>query len=322
MKTTLKVLAFGLVVLVVAAGVFYAWASFRSLSLMSRTVETHVVDFPIPFPLTDAEIAELPSPELADSVALARAIERGAHLINSRYICTECHGANLGGGVMIDAPAIGTLLGPNITGGFGSRVWEYDASDWDRAVRHGVSPAGLPLVMPAEDFQLMSDQELSDIVSYIKSLPPVENEVARPTFGPLGKVLLALGQIRAAADMIPSHTTPHAVVPPVSEATVEFGRHLAGICSGCHRADFSGGPIPGGDPSWPPARNLTPHESALGSWTYADFTRALREGRRPDGSDLLPPMAGLVAYTRNMSDTEIEAMWNYLRTVPAVPVVE
>jgi mono/diheme cytochrome c family protein len=322
LKTALKILASVLLLLVVAAWVFYAWASFRTVSLMSRTIETHVADFPIPFPLTEAEIAELPAPDSAASVALARAIERGGHLIASRYVCTECHGANLGGGVMIDDPAIGTLLGPNITGGFGSRVWEFDASDWDRAVRHGVAPSGLPLAMPAEDFQLMSDQELSDIVAYIKSLPPVENEVARPMLGPLGKVLVALGQIRFAADVIPSHTTPHAVLPPVSEATVEFGRHLSGVCSGCHRADFSGGSIPGGDPSWPAARNLTPHESALGPWSYEDFARALREGKRPDGSELRPPMAAIIGFTRNMSDTEVQAIWTYLRTVPGVPTVE
>lgn len=318
MKTALKILGFVLLGLVVGAGVFYAWASFRSMSLMSRTVETHAVDFPIPFPLTEAEAAELLSPDSARAVALARAIERGGHLITSRYVCTECHGANLGGGVMIDDPAIGTLLGPNITGGFGSRTWEYDASDWDRAVRHGVAPSGLPLVMPAQDFQLMSDQELSDVVAYIKSLPPVENEVATPTVGPLGKVLLAIGQIRLAVDLIPSHTTPHAVLPPVSEATVEFGRHLSGVCSGCHGEDFSGGPIAGGDPSWPPAQNLTPHESALGSWGYEDFARALREGKRPDGSDLRPPMAAIVGFTRNMSDTEVQAIWNYLRSLPVV----
>ena len=48
-----------------------------------------------------------------------------------------------------------------------------------------------------------------------------------------------------------------------------------------HRADLSGGPVPGGDPSWPPARNITPHTGGLAAWSYDDFTRAMREARGP-----------------------------------------
>lgn len=36
--------------------------------------------------------------------------------------------------------------------------------------------------MPAIDFQLMSDQELSDIVAYIEGLPPVDADVAPVTY--------------------------------------------------------------------------------------------------------------------------------------------
>ena len=160
---------------------------------------------------------------------------------------------------------IGTLLGPNITTGRGSVTLEYQPTDWDRAVRHGVNRDGLPTVMPAEDFQRMSDQELSDVVAYIRSMPPVDNEVPRPRLGPLGTVLVATGALRLSAALIPTHTAAHSTLPPLTEVSVEFGQHVAGVCTGCHRADFSGGPIPGGDPSWPVARNLTPHEDALGS---------------------------------------------------------
>jgi hypothetical protein len=46
---------------------------------------------------------------------------------------------------------------------------------------------GRPAVMPSDDFQHMSDQELSDIISYIRSLPAVDNTVPKSTFGPLGR---------------------------------------------------------------------------------------------------------------------------------------
>ena len=160
---------------------------------------------------------------------------------------------------MIDAFPIGRLLGPNITTGKGSRTLNYTPADWDRIVRHGVLPTGQPAVMPSEDFKLMSDQELSDVIAYIRSRPPVDNEVPAPSFGPLGKFLLASGQLkfrRRSSIRIRERTRPSRPRPKVS---AEFGQHIASICVGCHRPNLAGGPIVGGDPSWVPARNLTPH---------------------------------------------------------------
>jgi mono/diheme cytochrome c family protein len=220
---------------------------------------------------------------------------------------------------MVDDPMIGQLLGPNITTGTGSLTLDYTPADWDRAVRHGVLPDGRPSAMPAEDFQLMSDQELSDVIAYIRSMPPVDNEVPPKRLGPLGKVLLVTGQIQIAALTMASHGEAHAALPPVAEVSLDFGRHLAGVCVGCHSADFSGGPIAGGDPSWAPARNLTPHEDGLAGWSYEDFETALREGRRPDGSALLAPMTLITPYSANMTDVEMQALWAYLQSLPPTP---
>lgn len=320
MRVLLKII--GILVLVVLVGgiAFYGWASWATSQAAARTFTAHTVDFPIPFPLSAEEVASLGlTEEQARDVAWQRAIERGRHLVQARYACVECHGGNFGGGVMIDAPIMGRMLGPNITVGVGGRTGGYTTADWDRIVRHGIRPDGTGAVMPSEDFQRMSDQELSDIITYIQSQPAVDNTVPPVTFGPLGKVLIATGEMRFSADVIASHDTPHATVPPVTEATATFGQHLAGICTGCHRPDLAGGPIIGGDPSWPPARNLTPHETGLASWTLDQFTTAMRDGRRPDGTALLAPMTLVAPYAKNMTDVEIEALWLYLRSVPAVP---
>jgi mono/diheme cytochrome c family protein len=173
--------------------------------------------------------------------------------------------------------------------------------------------------MPSEDFQRMSDEELSDIVAYIRSQPPVDNLVPPVSLGPLGKVLVATGQLPLSADRIPSHDAPHALLPPTAEASAEFGAHLAGICAGCHGEDLSGGPIPGAPPNWVPARNLTPHADGLAGWTYDQFTRAMREGVRPDGSPLQEPMTLITPYALNMTEVELQALWAYLQSVPAVP---
>lgn len=322
MKTILKILGSLLVLVLLAATGAYLWASSATSRVLSATYEAHAVDFPIPFPLSEEEVAELElDPESAQRLALEQAVERGRHLVNARYACVECHGANLGGGVMVDAFPIGTLLGPNLTEGAGSRTLGYSTTDWDRVVRHGILPDGRPSIMPSEDFRLMSDQELSDIVAFIRSHPPVDNTVPEPAFGPLGKVLVATGAFPLPVTRIESHDSPHRVLPPVTEVSAEFGAHLAATCTGCHGHDLSGGPIVGGDPSWPPARNLTPHPSALGSWSYEDFVTAMRQGVRPDGTAIVEPMTLMTPYARQMTDIEMEAMWTYLQSLTAVGTV-
>lgn len=319
MKTALKIVGALLLVLVLAAGGFFAWASVRVSRLGARTIETHRADFPVPFPLDSVELAALDSTANADEVALANAIERGRHVVESFYVCGECHGQNFGGGTMIDDPAIGALLGPNLTRGGGSVVLDYGPADWDRAVRHGVAPSGRPTVMPAVDFQKMSDRELSDIIAFLGSLPPVDNEVPAYDLGPVGTVLVALGQLQMSADLI-EHDAPHRAQPPEAVVSTEFGSHLAGVCTGCHGPSLAGGPILGGDPAWPPARNLTPHATGLAGWSYEDFLGVMREARRPDGTAVRQPMANMTGFAANMTETELQALWAYLQSLPALPL--
>jgi mono/diheme cytochrome c family protein len=319
MKKLVKFVGVLLALLVVVCVGVYAWAGITANRLRAQTFQTHSVDFPIPFPIDSAEVASLKlAPDAARQLAQERAVARGKHLITARYTCIACHSANFGGGVMVDAFPLGRLLAPNLTLGSGSRTADYQPRDWDRIVRHGVLRDGHPAVMPSVDFQRMSDQELSDIVAYIRSLPPVDNTVPGSTLGPLGKILLATGKMQLSASLIASHTTPHLVYPPAESASADFGKHLTSICMGCHGPDLSGGPIAGGDPSWPPARNLTPDASGLKSWTYDQFVTALTTSRRPDGTALRSPMKEVAGYGQSMTDVERQALWAYLQSVPPV----
>jgi mono/diheme cytochrome c family protein len=318
-KTLLKILGVLIAIVVVAALGVYVWAGMVTSRLRAQTFETHSVNFPIPFPLDEAEAAAAGvTGDAAHALAEQRAAARGEHLVSARFTCTACHAKNFGGGVMVDAFPIGRLLAPNLTLGTGSRTAGFTARDWDRIVRHGVLKDGHPAVMPSEDFEQMSDQELSDIVSYIRSLPPVNNTVPTSTFGPLGKVLVATGKMKLAASVIPNHMAPHAVTPPAAAASAEFGRHLATVCLGCHGQDLSGGPIAGGDPSWPPARNLTPDATGLKGWTFDQFVTVITRGERPGGIALKAPMAAIVAYGKSMTDIERQALWAYLQSLPPV----
>ncbi len=361
MKKFFKGLAVFLGVLLVGVGVLYAWASVKADSLVNRSFDVSVVDVPVPFPLSEAELDQLReerSAQLAssesetdddadadadadpdadvdadaadvvevdplegvdlDALALERAIERGQHLVEARYGCTECHGANFGGGVMVDDPALGTFLGPNLTSGNGGLDESYSVADWDRIVRHGVMSDGRPSVMPAQDHQRMSDRELSDIIAYVRSLDPVDSDdTPAVQMGPLGTVLLAFGEIPLAADEI-DHEQTYPSTPPEAAPTLEFGEHLAGPCVGCHREQLQGGPILGGDPDWLPAANLT----ALNEWSYEDFVRSMREMKRPDGSDVREPMTLMKPYAERMTDVELEALWAYISSLEELPTPE
>ncbi len=303
--------------LVIVLVVAYAWAGAAARRKLARHIPTHTVKFAIPFPLPDSEAAGLAS-DSAARLAVAEALDRGRHLVQSRYVCSGCHGQDFGGGVMIDNAAIGRILAPNLTSGSEGVTAGFTATDWDRIVRHGVKPDGTPALMPSEDFRQMSDRELSDIIAFIRSLPPVDRRMPAPSLGPVGKLLLATGKLTLSADLIARQPVTHPVAPPATAPTVEFGRHLGATCTGCHGDHLAGGPIAGGDPSWPPAANLTPAAAGLGGWTNAQFVSTMRGGKRPDGTALRAPMSDVIPFTRNMTDTELQALWKYLRSVPAV----
>jgi hypothetical protein len=59
MKQALKWVGIVLGVIAVLLGGFYGWAAAERNSILERDVTAHEVDFPVPFPLTPAEIAAL-----------------------------------------------------------------------------------------------------------------------------------------------------------------------------------------------------------------------------------------------------------------------
>lgn len=305
-------------VVVLALGA-YGYAVHVSGQKLSRHYRLHDVDFPVPWPLTDEERAGLaaaqPDADL-EQIALEWARQRGQHLIEARYGCTECHGKNFGGGTMVDDPLMGSFYGPNLTTGKGGVTIDFTVSDWDHIVRHGVKPDGTPAIMPSAELAEMSDRELSDIITYIRSRPPVDNEMPPSKPGPLGKILVATDELKTSAELI-DHEAGHRALPPAQDDTLALGGHLSAVCTGCHGKELRGGPIPGGDPSWPPAANLTPQ--GIGSWSFDDFERLLRIGERPDGTRVAAPMESVIPFGAKMSDTELRAIFAYLKSLPPAP---
>jgi mono/diheme cytochrome c family protein len=95
----------------------------------------------------------------------------------------------------------------------------------------------------------------------------------------------------------------------------------AADCASCHTAP-GGKPFAGGAPLQSPfgvlyGSNITPdNATGIGSWSEADFERALREGVRKDGSYLYPAMP-YTNYTK-MSAEDMHALWGYVHGLAPV----
>lgn len=241
-------------------------------------------------------------------------LAQGAHLFVT-HGCADCHGANGAGKLVFDAGPVMRVVAPNIT--VGGRIKGLSADQIAAAIRNGVKPDGHSVVfMPVADFHEMSDVDTAALIAYVQSLPASSNDPGPYEIRPVGRVLYWLGNFPLVAAETVDHT-PHSRGAPAPAATAEYGKYLAQGCTGCHGQNFAGQHVPGTPPSFPDSANLTPHANGLEKWTQADFVRALREGKRPDGSAIneFMPWKAL----GQMNDQELAAIWTYLRTLPPQP---
>jgi mono/diheme cytochrome c family protein len=237
---------------------------------------------------------------------------RGRRLVQVRLSCVECHGMDLAGATVVDDPMVASFHGSNLTP-FELKTW----TDLEiaHAIRDGVARDGRPLLlMPSQDFQHLSARDLGDIIAYLRSVPAVEKPTRPSKLGVVMTALYALGKLPTVTPVdVVDHRAPQAQGPE-ERVTAEFGAYLARTsCMGCHGRDLKGGPIPGGDPHWPPAAAIT--RDALGPWTEEGFIKTMRTGVNPSGTALRPPM--IVKYTSQFSDTELKALWAYVQSLPA-----
>lgn len=107
--------------------------------------------------------------------------------------------------------------------------------------------------------------------------------------------------------------------------------HSIVACGNCHTPkgpqaagmELAGGfKVDGGSEFQAVAPNITPDpETGIGKWTDAQVITAIREGRRPDGTMIGPPMP--IGMYHRMSDRDVRAIVAYIRQVkPVHNVVE
>jgi len=241
-------------------------------------------------------------------------IARGEHIATIR-MCGYCHTETLSGESQNLVP-LATLTFPNLTAGTGGIGATNTDEDWVRAIRHGVGHDGRGLIlMPSRIWYYLGDEDLGELIAYLKTLPPVDNELPRTDMQPLGRVMLAIGPLPPGIMpnvLVINHDGPRPVTPQPG-VTLEYGEYLARTCTVCHGAQFNGGYIRADAEYLAP--NLTPG-GELRFWSEAKFITTLRTGVTPSGHQLKKVMPW--KYFGQMTDEELKAVWLYLLSLPAL----
>jgi mono/diheme cytochrome c family protein len=263
---------------------------------------------------------------LAVNATPARAetpLERGTYLMHSIVACGNCHtpkgpqgdlpGMELAGGFVIeDGPfrAVASNITPDEKTGIGA----WSDAEIITAIREGKRPDGTIIgpPMPIGFYRKMSDADAAAIVTYLRSVPPVKNQVEKSVY------------------QIP---LPESYGPPVGNVSapsqddkLAYGEYLSNIghCMECHtpmgdegHPDFENRFGAGGFEFHGPwgvsvSANLTP--AGLGNYSDEELKSIIRTGVRPNGTKLLPPMP--VPYYANITDDDMDSLIAYLRSLP------
>ncbi len=261
-------------------------------------------------------------------------VARGNRL--AQMLCVSCHfdptTRVLSGKRMVEAPPeFGVIYAANITKHPTRGIASWTDGEIAYLLRTGIRRDGRYVPPYMVKLPHASDEDILAIIAFLRSDDPLVAPADVPTHIPevsfLTKVLA-----RVAFKPFPYPTT--LIAAPDARDSVALGRYLTdGLldCYSCHSADFktnnyfepskSPGYYGGGNMLLDASArkvysaNITPDaETGIGSWTEAQFLRALKGAFRPNGTSVLYPMQPYV----EMTDEEAKAVFAYLRTIPAI----
>lgn len=255
-----------------------AYLYFASERVLDRRYEV-AAPAPLVIPTDPAEIAE------------------GRHLAQLAG-CMHCHGDRLTGTVVDDIPKVLRLVAPNIS----TRLPDYSDAQLVTVLRKGVKPDGTSVVfMPSEMFRHLRDEDLARVIAWLRTVPASTEGVREKTeVRLLGRLILANGDVKLAAQTIPSLPPPIKGLDP--EDPLSRGRYLVmNLCTECHGQDLGGfGPI-----------NAPPLMVAKG-YSTQQFARLMRDGVGL-GDRQLPFMAPTAkARFSHLRDEELQAVYAFL----------
>ena len=284
---------------------------------------------------------EAPFPDIKASSDPA-VITRGKHLFYGAAHCSGCHAprselARLqqgeevlpSGGEDFDLP-FAMIYAPNITADVATGIGAFSDGEIARSLRYGVKQNGEALIdfMPFYD---LGDEDLTAIISFLRTLPAVNNQRPKNQWRFLGKALRAVGVFNPKGD----GDVPPA---PATAATIEYGEYLAksvANCRGCHTKrslltggfvgdEYAGGMVFGvggvvdSESGYFITPNLTPDESTgrMAGWTVDTFVQRFKIGK------IYPESIMPWGQFKRMTDTELTALFMFFQSLAPVTSVD
>lgn len=124
--------------------------------------------------------------------ALAADAGHGEYLANIMD-CAGCHSGRTpegaiapdqhltGGTIGFELPGLGVFWPPNLTPS-PQGLGDWSDEEVAAAIRHGERPDGRMLapIMPWESYSALTDDDVADLVAYLRTLPPSENDLPDP----------------------------------------------------------------------------------------------------------------------------------------------
>jgi mono/diheme cytochrome c family protein len=285
------------------------------------------------FPKVDA------APELKVEHTPER-IERGSYIANAVAVCMDCHsqrdwssyaGPMVPGTLGMGGERFSREMGfPGVF--YSKNITPASLSGWTdgeiyRTITSGVDREGNALfpVMPFHSYNQLHDEDIYSIISYLRSLDPIENEIPKRTVDfPVNLLIRTFPSKRNKVDQIPEKADK-----------VAYGRYVTTMagCIDCHtpvkkgniilEEMYSGGrafEMPGGTLV---SSNLTPHNTGIANWTEAQFISTFKQYQ--DSSYVSPKLGATDMNTlmpwmmySTMKEEDLAAIFAYLKSLPPI----
>ncbi|AWO92802.1 MULTISPECIES: c-type cytochrome [Bradyrhizobium] len=282
-----------------------------------------VAGFGVYWWLTAPAASAVPLPSRAPDLA------NGQEIFNAGG-CSSCHAVpnqpdrlRLGGGLALGSP-FGTFYVPNISPDAADGIGRWSETEFVSAVMRGVSPEGQHYfpAFPYTSYHLAKVEDVRDLFAYLKTLPPVSGRVRdhdlpfpfniRRNVGIWKLLFMQSGPFVADATHSPQWNRGAYLVNGFGHcAECHSPRNLLGGIITAQR--FAGGPNPEGE-GWVP--NIT--QKGIGEWSVKDIANFLKTGELPEGDSAGGAMARVIKNTSQLSDEDIAAMADYLKSLPPV----
>lgn len=269
---------------------------------------------------------------------------RGRYLVEHVLDCNGCHTARdwsrwagplqgakgAGGDCLSEEHGFpGRICAPNITMDRQTGIGAWTDGEILRATREGVDREGKALfpLMPYTEYRALSEEDARAVAAYLRTYRPVRHAVAETEID---------FPVSLFVKMAPRDLEGPVPEPDRSDP-VHYGEYLATVagCRYCHtpvddrNQPIRGRAFAGGQEfrgPWGTVRssNLTPHVTGLGERSRESFISLFRVYTDPGAAVPAPPGRNTVMpwlSLAGMTDDDLSAIYDYLRTVPPIESV-